>query len=96
MKLWWCHNEALIALLYALSLRKHAAFERWYRTVHEYPFSTFPDPVHGEWFGYFHRDGRLASPVKGSMWKCCFHVPRHLLYGWRLLSAMERAADTTG
>lgn len=92
MKLWWCHNETLIALLYALTVKDHSRFERWYRKVHDYTFSTFPDPEYGEWFGYFHRDGSIALPVKGSAWKGCFHVPRHLLNGWRLLSGLERTA----
>jgi N-acylglucosamine 2-epimerase len=96
MKLWWCHNEALIALLYALTLSKNKIFERWYQKVHDYTFSTFPDPDHGEWIGYFHRDGRIVSPVKGSMWKCCFHLPRHLLIGRRLLSVLENIEDENG
>jgi N-acylglucosamine 2-epimerase len=44
----------------------------------------FPDPEHGEWFGYLHRDGRLSSTVKGNHWKSCFHVPRMQLRCWQL------------
>lgn len=90
-KLWWCHNEALIALIHALHLRGGNAYETWYERVHDYTFRTFPDAEYGEWIGYYHRDGRQpALTVKGSNWKCCFHLPRHLLFGWQLLSKMER------
>ena len=89
MKLWWCHNEACIALLHALYLKGGTAFENWYDRVHDYTFGLFPDKEYGEWIGYFHRDGRVALPLKGSNWKCCFHLPRHLLVGWKLLNKME-------
>ena len=90
MKLWWCHNEALIALLHAIRLKGGAEFETWHDRVHDYTFKTFPDPEYGEWIGYFHRDGRVALRVKGSNWKGCFHLPRHLLYCWLLLKEMEK------
>ena len=89
MKLWWCHNEALIALLYALRYKGGKEYEEWYNKVHNYTFGLFPDKENGEWYGYFHRDGRLAMRVKGSQWKGCFHLPRHLLVGWKLLKEME-------
>jgi len=91
-KLWWCHNEALIALLHALHLKGGDVYEKWYDRVHEYTFNLFPDREYGEWIGYYHRDGRVALPVKGSNWKCCFHLPRHLLIGWKLLNKMESEA----
>lgn len=91
-KLWWCHNEALIALLYALKLKGGDEYLGWYEKVHSYTFNLFPDKLYGEWFGYFHRDGRLNLSIKASNWKCCFHLPRHLLIGWKLLSEMEKTA----
>lgn len=89
MKLWWAHNEALISLLYALKLRGGEEFEKWYDRVHNYTFGLFPDKEYGEWIGYFHRDGRIALRIKGNAWKGCFHLPRHLLFGWKLLSEIE-------
>ncbi len=88
-KLWWCHNEALISLLYALYLKGGPEFEEWYNRVHDYTFNLFPDREYGEWIGYFHRDGRVNLDIKGSNWKCCFHLPRHLLFGWQLLNKIE-------
>ncbi|MDP2982240.1 MAG: AGE family epimerase/isomerase [Candidatus Latescibacter sp.] len=90
MKLWWCHNEALYALLLAHHLTGEKVYESWYDRVHEYSFTHFPDPVHGEWFGYLHRDGTVSHRFKGSTWKGCFHLPRHLLYCWQLLLKMEK------
>jgi len=46
------------------------------------------DPEFGDWFGYLHRDGRLSSPVKGSLFKGCFHVPRQHLVCWRIAEAI--------
>jgi len=89
MKLWWPHTEALYALLLAHHLTGEAKYEQWYDKVHEWTFSHFPDPDYGEWIGYLHRDGTVSSPVKGNMWKGPFHVPRALLYCWRLLEEMR-------
>ncbi len=89
MKLWWPHTEALYALLLAHHLTSDPLYEEWYEHVHEWSFSHFPDPQHGEWFGYLHRDGSVSSQLKGSMWKGPFHLPRALLYGWKVLDEMK-------
>ncbi len=86
MKFWWPHNEAEIAALMAWRVTGDEAFRCCYEAVHEYAFSLMPDPDYGEWFGYFHRDGRRSSDLKGNHWKGPFHIPRMLLYGWKLLS----------
>lgn len=85
MKLWWPHTEALYALLLAHHLTGTNRYLDWYNTVHEWTFNHFPDPVYGEWYGYLHRDGTLATPLKGSMWKGPFHIPRALLNCLKLL-----------
>ena len=46
------------------------------------------DPEHGEWFGYLHRDGRLSSALKGSLWKSFFHLPRMQWQCWTLLAGV--------
>ena len=51
--------------------------------------SLFPDPEFGEWFGYFHRDGRLSIPLKGNLWKGPFHLPRMQLYCYQLPEEMR-------
>jgi len=84
MKFWWPHNEAEIAALLAWRMTGELRFKRRLEEVHQYQFSLFPDPEFGEWFGYFHRDGRLSSEVKGNHWKGGFHLPRMLFYCWKL------------
>jgi N-acylglucosamine 2-epimerase len=88
MKLWWPHTEALYALLLACSMTNDPRYEAWYDKVHAWAFGHFPDREHGEWFGYLHRDGSIASRLKGSQWKGPFHLPRALLYGMKLLERM--------
>lgn len=80
MKLWWPHNELLIA---ALSLYQHTGEEIYWRrfeTAYDYAMQVFPDPQYGEWYGYLRRDGEpTRPPVKGSTYKGPFHLPRMLM-----------------
>lgn len=94
MKLWWPHTEALNALLLALSLTGRPEFAHWFQRIHDYTWDLFPDPRHGEWFGYFDRRGNRTHHLKGSKWKGCFHVPRALLNCWRLAETL--ATDRPG
>ncbi len=93
-KLWWVHSEALVALAMAWSLTRSAESEQWFQRVHDYTWSRFPDPEHGEWFGYLNRRGEVLIPLKGGKWKGCFHVPRTLFRVWRIFEASsgERSA----
>ncbi len=85
MKFWWPHNETIIATLLAAKLTGEARYEALHRQVHDWSFKHFQDTEHGEWFGYLHRDGRISSRAKGTMYKGPFHLPRMLWYCWRLL-----------
>jgi len=85
MKLWWPHTEAIYATLLAAHLTGEAKYLTWHRKVHDWAYSHFPDPQHGEWYGYLHRDGSVSSPLKGNMWKGPFHLPRMQLNCWKLL-----------
>ena len=60
MKLWWVHNEALIATLLAFNLTGDTYYDEWYEKLHDYVFSHFPDKEYGEWYGYLHRDGSVS------------------------------------
>ena len=88
MKFWWPHNEAIIATLLAYQLTGDAKYARWHAMVHDWSYAHFPDPEYGEWYGYLHRDGRIASRAKGTTWKGCFHLPRMQLVCWRILEEM--------
>jgi N-acylglucosamine 2-epimerase len=85
MKFWWPHNEAIIATLLAWRMTREPKYAEWHRLVHDWSFRHFPDPVHGEWYGYLHRDGRVSVPLKGNHWKGFFHLPRMLWYCMREL-----------
>ena len=80
MKFWWPHCEAIIATLLAWKLTGESRYAEMHRLVHEWSFARFPDPEHGEWFGYLHRDGRVSQRAKGNMFKGPFHLPRMLLF----------------
>ena len=79
MKLWWVHNEALIATLYAYQLTGNTKYWEWFEKIHAYTFAHFHDKENGEWYGYLHRDGTVSHTQKGSMWKGPYHLPRCLM-----------------
>ena len=90
MKLWWVHNEALIATLTAHLITGDEKYEKWYDKLHEYTFSHFSDKEHGEWYGYLHRDGTVSHTQKGSMWKGPYHLVRCLILCEAILGAMDK------
>lgn len=79
MKLWWPHNEALIAAAKAYQKTGDAYYSDWLFKVLDYCKEHFADAEYGEWYGYLRRDGiPTAPPTKGSTFKGPFHVPRSL------------------
>ena len=38
----------------------------------------------GEWYGYLHRDGTVAQPAKGNLYKGPFHIPRMMVKSYML------------
>ncbi len=88
MKFWWPHNEAIIATLLAYQITGDEKYAQWHQMVHDWAHKNFPDPEHGEWYGYLHRDGRISVPLKGNLWKGPFHLPRMQLYCWKLAEEM--------
>ena len=92
MKFWWPHNEAEIATLLAYQLTGDVKYASWHSLVHDWSHRVFADPVHGEWFGYAHRDGRIATRLKGNTWKGPFHLPRMQWYCGRLSAELLAAS----
>ena len=86
MKFWWPHDEALIATLMAWRMTGAERYLRWHEELREWAFGKFGGSEGGEWFGYLHRDGSVASGLKGSLWKSFFHHPRAL---WRCAGLAE-------
>lgn len=85
MKFWWPHNETIIATLLAYLLTGNEKYAQWHSLVNDYAYSKFSDPVHGEWFGYLHRDGSIAQTAKGNLFKGPFHLPRQEWYCLQIL-----------
>jgi N-acylglucosamine 2-epimerase len=96
MKFWWPHNEAVIATLLANQLTGDPQYAAWHEQIHEWTHRHFPDPEHGEWFGYLHRDGRLSVPLKGNLWKGPFHIPRMQAVCWDILQEMQSGVVQNG
>ena len=87
MKLWWPHNEAVIALLKLYKEYGEEKYLHWFERVTDYAFKHFSDPTYGEWFGYLRRDGKPTEPpCKGHMYKGPFHVLRMLAKCIEMLS----------
>ena len=86
MKLWWPHNEILIASLMAYRDTKAPYYLNWFEKTLEYCKTHFADAEYGEWYGYLRRDGKPTMPsTKGSTFKGPFHVPRSLSMADNLL-----------
>ena len=79
MKLWWPHNEAVIASLMLYEYTGEGKYRAIFDQVCDYAFGHFSDPKYGEWFGYLRRDGKPTEPpCKGHTYKGPFHVMRML------------------
>ena len=84
MKFWWPQCEAIIASLYAYLATRDEKYLLMHRMASDWTYSHFPDPDYGEWYGYLHRDGTVAQPAKGNIFKGPFHIPRMMMYGYGL------------
>ena len=79
MKFWWPQCETIIASLYAYKLTGDEKYLEIHKAVHDWAFTHFADKEYGEWYGYLHRDGTVAQPAKGNIFKGPFHVPRMMV-----------------
>ena len=89
MKFWWPQCEAAIAELMAYGITKDKKHLEHFELVDKYISDRFIDPVYGEWFGYFHRDGTLATRVKGNLYKGPFHIPRMYMKCIEIIDSMN-------
>ncbi|WP_320128456.1 AGE family epimerase/isomerase [uncultured Sphaerochaeta sp.] len=90
MKFWWPQCEASIANLMAYSLTGNETYLENFKLVDTYVKNHFLDNEEGEWYGYLHRDGTLATPLKGNMYKGPFHIPRMYMVCSQMLGELER------
>ena len=79
MKFWWPHTETIIASLYAYQATSDIKYLNMHKQIHDYTYKVFPDKEFGEWYGYLHRDGSVAQPAKGNLFKGPFHIPRMMI-----------------
>ncbi len=80
MKLWWPHNEILIASMMLYRDTGDEKYLDWFYTTLDYCKEHFADEEYGEWYGYLRRDGKPTMPsTKGSTFKGPFHLPRCLI-----------------
>ena len=79
MKLWWPHNEIMIASIMAYRDTGDEYYLNWFKRCMAYVQKVFSDREYGEWYGYLRRDGLPTMPsTKGSTFKGPFHLPRAL------------------
>ena len=79
MKFWWPQTETMIASLYAYRATGDEKYIKMHQMATEWTLAHMPDKEYGEWFGYLHRDGTVAQPAKGNIFKGPFHIPRMLI-----------------
>ncbi len=79
MKFWWPQTEAVIANLYAYQATGNEKYLQRFHQTNDWMLAHFRDPDYPEWYGYLHRDGTVAQPAKGNLFKGPFHIPRMLI-----------------
>ena len=85
MKFWWPQCETIIATAYAYKLTGDAKYMKWHKLASEWAWKHLKDRKFPEWYGYLHRDGTVAQPAKGNIFKGPFHIPRMLVKAWELV-----------
>lgn len=85
MKFWWPQTEAIIATLYAYQATGDEKWLERHKQISDWTYAHFPDEEFGEWYGYLHRDGTVAQPAKGNIFKGPFHVPRMMIRSYTLI-----------
>lgn len=89
MKLWWPHNEILIASLMLYRDTGRDVYLEWFEKTLDYCREHLADPEYGEWYGYLRREGKPTEPAcKGSTFKGPFHLPRALSMCDQMLSRL--------
>lgn len=94
MKFWWPQCETIIAGLYAYLATGEERYMEMHRKAHEWAYAHLPDREFGEWYGYLHRDGSVAQPAKGNIFKGPFHIPRMMITASRLCETILSEEDS--
>ena len=91
MKLWWPHNEAILATLFACRLTGEEYYLERFKEIDRWAWAHFRDPEYPEWFAYLNRRGEPTHLLKGGKWKTMFHLPRCLLIAIEQMKRMDTA-----
>ena len=89
MKFWWPQNETIIATLLAYLMTGNEKYKSWHQQINQYAYDHFHDKINGEWYGYLHRDGKIAQTAKGNLFKGPFHLPRQEWYCMQILKEFK-------
>ena len=89
MKFWWPQCEALIANLMAYRETGNEKYLEHFFEVEKYVEERFVDREYGEWFGYFYRDGKRSTDLKGNLYKGPFHIPRMYMKCIEIIDSMD-------
>ena len=84
MKFWWPQCETIIMTLYAYLATGAEKYLEMHKTISDWTYKHFPDAEFPEWYGYLHRDGTVAQPAKGNLYKGPFHIPRMMVKSYVL------------
>ncbi len=87
-KIWWVFSEALYALLLAFEETSEEWAMDWFRRLHDWSFSHFPNHEHGDWTQKLDRKGNKIDTVVALPVKDPFHLPRALIYCVEVLSRL--------
>lgn len=93
MKFWWPQCETIIASLYAYLGTCDEKYLYRHERISEWTYAHFPDAEYGEWYGYLHRDGTVAQPAKGNLYKGPFHIPRMMIKGYMLCQEIMKKLE---
>ena len=93
MKFWWPQCETIIASLYAYLGTGDEKYLYRHERISEWTYAHFPDAEYGEWYGYLHRDGTVAQPAKGNLYKGPFHIPRMMIKGYMLCQGILKKLE---
>ena len=88
MKFWWPQTEAIIDTLYAYEATHDDKYLIMHKQISDWTYAHFPDNEYGEWYGYLHRDGTVAQPAKGNIFKGPFHIPRMMIKSYILCNLL--------
>ncbi len=86
-KIWWVHSECLYALALCAVVTDSREFFDRFLDMHDWCRRHYHDPEYGEWYWQLHRDGRVKSADKGTLWKAAYHVPRAVMKVMKLLDS---------